>query len=90
MNFDWSMFASVLNFAWLDSWKNFLFSHIFEISLLIRYRISSYSFLNIEIVANSNSCRTISIFLPIKLNFCCGNYSREETIEERKLCEEIQ
>ena len=90
MNFDWSIFASVLNFAWLDSWENFLFSHIFEVSLLIRYRISSYSFLNMEIVANSNNCRTISIFLPIKLNFCCGNYSREETIQERKLCEEIQ
>ena len=60
------------------------------------YHISSYSFhrnysfLNLEIVANSNSCRNISIFLLNKLNFCCRNYSREETIQGRKLYEEIQ
>ena len=29
-------------------------------------------------------------FLPNKLNFCCGNYSREETIQGRKLSEEIR
>ena len=29
-------------------------------------------------------------FLPNKLNFCCGNYSGEETIHERKLHEEIR
>ena len=55
--------------------------------------ISSYSFrgifLNLEIVevrivaANFN-------FLPNKLNFCCANYSREETIQGRKLYEEIR
>ena len=28
-------------------------------------------------------------FLPNKLNFCCGNYSREETDQGRKLYEEI-
>ena len=28
-------------------------------------------------------------FLPNKLNFCCGKYSREETIQGRKLYEEI-
>ena len=44
------------------------------------YRISSYSFrgnysfLNLEIVANSNNCCNISIFYLIN----CGNYSREE------------
>ena len=61
-------------------------------SLVCDYRISSYSFrrnysfLNFEIVANSNS----SVFLLNKLNFCCGNYSREETIQGRKLYEEIR
>jgi hypothetical protein len=25
------------------------------------------------------------IFLPNKLNFCCGNYSREATIQKQKL-----
>ena len=29
-------------------------------------------------------------FLPNKLNFCCGNYSREETIQGRKLYEEMR
>ena len=29
-------------------------------------------------------------FLPNKLNFCWGNYSREETIQGRKLYEEIR
>ena len=49
------------------------------------YRISAnsfrgnYSFLNLEIVENSNSCRKFQFFYLIgKLNFCCGNYSRTE------------
>ena len=29
-------------------------------------------------------------FLHDKLNFCCGNYSREETIQGQKLYEEIR
>ena len=51
--------------------------------IFLYYRISSYSFrenysfLNLEIVANSNSCHNISIFLLNKLNFCCGNYMRK-------------
>ena len=55
-------------------------------------RISSYSFLgnnyflNLEIVANSNSCRNISIsyflncFFLLRKLFMDGNYSRTETI----------
>ena len=47
-------------------------------------------FLNLKIVPNSNSCHNISIFYLLnKLNFCCGNYSREGTIQGRKLYEEI-
>ena len=38
---------------------------------------------NFEIVGNSNSCR--NFFLTNKPNFCCGNYSREETIQGQKL-----
>ena len=51
--------------------------------IFLYYRISSYSFrenysfLNLEIVANSNSCHNISFFLLNKLNFCCGNYMRK-------------
>ena len=45
----------------------------------------SYSFLNLEIVENSNSCCKFQFFLPNKLNFCCRNYSREETIQGQKL-----
>ena len=49
------------------------------------YRVSSnsfrgnYSFVNLEIVANSNSCGTISIFYLINLIFAA------ETIQEQKL-----
>ena len=34
----------------------------------------NYFFLNLEIIENSNFN-----LLPNKLNFCCGNYSREKT-----------
>ena len=34
-------------------------------------------YFNLEIAANSNSCRNISIFLLNKLNFCCRNYMRK-------------
>jgi hypothetical protein len=44
--------------------------------------------LNLEIVENSNNCNKFQ-FLPNKLIFCCGNYSREETIQGQKLYEEI-
>ena len=72
-------------------WGQALFEVAIEFSYTInftglnfsfKYRISSYSFfLNLEIVANSNSCRNISFFyLLTKLNFCWGNYSRAKTI----------
>ena len=54
------------------------------------YRISSYSFrgnysfLNLKIVANSNSCRNISISYLRNLFFAA------ETIQGRKLYEEIR
>ena len=32
----------------------------------------------------------IEIFLFNKQNFCCGNYSKEETIQGRKLNEELR
>ena len=35
----------------------------------------NYSFLNLETVANSNSCHNISFLYLIKLNFCFRNYS---------------
>ena len=59
----------------------------------IRYHISSYSFrenysfLNLEILANSNSCSNISIFYLINLFFAAETiqgrklYSRAETIQ---------
>ena len=53
----------------------------------LHYRVSSYgfrgnySFLNLEILANSNSCRNISIFYLIKWNFAT------ETIQGQKLYE---
>ena len=46
--------------------------------------------MNLEIVENSNSSCANFNFLPDKLNFCCGNYLREETIQRRKLYEEIR
>ena len=49
----------------------------------------NYSFLNLEIVENSSSCRKFQ-FLPDKMNFCCRKYSREETIQARKLFAEIK
>ena len=45
----------------------------------------NYSFLNLEIVANSNSCRNISNFSLNKLILCYRNYSREESIQGLKL-----
>ena len=39
----------------------------------------NYSFWNWEIVANSNSCPNISVFLLSKPNSFFKNYSREET-----------
>ena len=51
----------------------------------MKYSISTnsfhrnYFFFNLKIVGNSNSCRKFN-FLPNKLNFYWGNYSREETI----------
>ena len=56
------------------------------------YRISSYSFrgnysfLNLDIVANSNSCRNISIFCLIN----CGNYSRKENYSRAETIGEIR
>ena len=58
------------------------------VSLWNIFCISSYSFrvnywfLNLEIVANSNSCRNISIFYLISWNFAFkrGNYSSAETV----------
>ena len=64
------------------------FKKVFSITL--KYCISSYScckncsFFNLEIVANSNSCHNISIFYLINWNFA------SETIQGRKLYEEIQ
>ena len=61
------------------------------------YRTSScsfrgnYYFLNLKIVANSNTqLPQYFNFLLDKLNFCCGNYSREVAIKGRKLYEEIR
>ena len=39
-----------------------------ETILFLKLECGKYSFMNLEIVANSNSCRNISIFLPNKLN----------------------
>ena len=39
-----------------------------------------HSFLNLKIVGNSNRCHKFQFFHK-KLNFCCGNYSKEETIK---------
>ena len=56
----------------------------------VTYRISSfsfrwnYSFLNLEIIANSNSCRNISILYLINW------FLDAETIQGRKLYEEIR
>ena len=66
----------------------FLFFNIQESRLgKTAYRVSSYgfhgnySFLNLEILANWNSCHNISIFyLNNKMKFCYGNYSRAETL----------
>ena len=58
-------------------------------TLFVTYLISSYSFrrncsfFNLEIVENSNSCRNISIFYLINWYFTA------ETIQGRKLYEEI-
>ena len=41
-----------------------------------------------ELHSHSNSCRNIAIFQLNKLNFCCGNYLREETIQGQKLYED--
>ena len=49
----------------------------------------NYSFSNLEIGSNSNSCHNITFLLLNKLNFYCGNYSREENIQGRNLYEEI-
>ena len=51
---------------------------ILELLYFLIYFQRDYSLLNLEIVANANSCRNISIFLLSKLKFCCGNNSREE------------
>ena len=40
----------------------------------------NYSFLHLWILANSNSCRNISMFLFNKMKFWYGDYSRAETI----------
>ena len=53
-------------------------------------------FFNLEIAANSNSCRNISIFLLNKLNFLLrklfkgGNYSRAETILKKTVCTKVE
>jgi hypothetical protein len=44
------------------------------------------SFFDLEIVANSNSCRNISIFLTYKINL----FFAAETIQGRKLYEELR
>ena len=57
------------------------------------YRIISdslrgnFPFLNLEIVGNSNVATNFNL-LPNELNFCCGNYSREDTIQGPKQCGE--
>ena len=53
--------------------------------------LENYSFLHLEIVSNSDSCRNIWIFYLINWIFAvCENYSREETIQGRKLYEKIR
>ena len=43
----------------------------------------NYIISSISVHANFN-------FLPKQLNFCCGSYSKEETIQGQKLYEEIR
>ena len=45
--------------------------------------------MSLEIVANSNIYQNISNFLLNKLNFCCRNYSRSETIKGNTLCKNL-
>ena len=70
------------------AWLTYVFCCCF-IGRQKTYRISSYSFrgnysfLNLEIVANSNSCRNISIFwktIQERNVFKCGNYMRTQDI----------
>ena len=76
--------------------KTYLVDSIQDWSFRLGYRISSYSFrgnysfFNLEIVVNSNSCCNISISYLINCISACGNYSRAETIQGRKLYEEIR
>ena len=62
---------------------NTVFSHIVSAETM-------YSFLNLEIVANSNSCCNISIFYLINWFFAAETIQRKETIQGRKLYEEIR
>ena len=58
----------------LDIYRNLQFS------IYVLYFRGNYSFLNLEIVENLNSCPKFQ-FLLNKPIFCCGNYSWEETIQ---------
>ena len=62
---------------------------------MIRHRISAnnfygnYSFLNLELWKIQIDAANFNI-LPNKLNFCFGNYSREENIQGQKLFSDIR
>ena len=91
----WDLYLIFFNLSFKVLWWSMNVSYISCISSYNfrgNYSCGNYSFLNLEIVANiSNSCRNISIFYLInKLNFCCRNYSREETIQWLKIYEEMQ
>ena len=72
-----------------------------ELPYFLIYFPRNYSFLDLEIVANSNSCRNISISYVVNWIFAAetiqgrkifkgGIYSRQEIIQGRKLYEEMQ
>ena len=85
--------SQIWNGDHLTHWTIFMLCHLrcYVSSLIIklRYRISSYifrrnfSYLNLEIVANSNSCCNISFFYLINWIYAA------ETIQGRKLFKEI-
>ena len=65
--------------------NNFWINYTYYLCRISTYiSLGNYSFFNLEIVANLDSCRNISFFVS-KLNFCCGSYSREE-IQYTKKC----
>ena len=56
-----------------------------EVGVRQVFKEGNYSFLSLEIVATSNSFLQYFNFLLNKLNFGCGNYSKAETNQGRKL-----